>query len=124
MATISMTPITTKNSAVVARGWFDMSQGDVGERFAFSQYADKTVHIHGDFGTGATVTLRGSNLPDPDVENPDHWLPLTDAQANAITKTAPALEVVLESPLWVSPIVAGTPATANIAVLLSGKETN
>lgn len=123
MATIPMTKTTTQNSSVVARLWEGLTQGDVGERFAFSQYTDKTVHIYGDFGAGATATLRGSNVPDADANNADHWLPLTDAQANAITKTAAALEVVLESPLWVSPIVTGTPATANITVSLCGKET-
>jgi len=123
MATIPITSVTTGNSRVIARSWGPMAQGDVGEKFSFSHYSDKTVHIYGGFGTGATITMRGSNKPDADENTSADWFTLTDAQANAITKTAAAGEVILENPLWISPSAgSATDATAAITITLNGKE--
>jgi hypothetical protein len=123
MAIVPLTKVSTGNSKVIARSWVGMTQGDVGVKFDFSQYSDKTVHAYGDFGTGATVAMRGSNKPNADESTPSDWFPLTDVQANAITKTSPAAEVIAENPLWISPSLgAATDASANIDITLNGKE--
>jgi len=56
----------------------------------YEDYADRTVQFYGTFG-GATVQLQGR------LDVVGGYEPLTDPQGNAITKTAAALEAVLEA---------------------------
>lgn len=104
--------------------WLAIANGNVGERVKVGNYNDATVQIKGTFGVGGSVTMRGSDMADPDVETAAHWFTITDAQANAITKTAAAGEVHLEAPMWLSPIVTAGDGTTAIDVhlkLVKGK---
>ena len=122
MAVIKSTSITTLHTNASALQWLGMKQGDVGAAVVGAQYSSKTVHIHGDFGTGAAVTVRGSNMEAPDVSNPEHWFPLTDDLSNQITKTARGGCNISESPLWISPACgAETDGSAAINVSLCGR---
>jgi hypothetical protein len=92
----------------------NMANGDVGKKFAFSWYSDKTIQVEGTFA-GATVTLRGSCKENPDENTAGDWFNINDAQGLPVAKTAASGSVLLESPLWVSPIVsAGAGATINV----------
>ena len=71
--------------------------------------ADRCVAITGSFNTG-TVLFEGSN-------DNTNFFTLTDAQTSAISKTAAALEQVVEAPLYVRPKMTGA-GTDSITVTL------
>lgn len=109
----SRAPTTTFPMAGVIRYSWTLNNTDTGVAISAAKFKDKTVHIYGTFGAGGSVTLRGSNKAAPSDATSGDWVTLTDAQANAITKTADAIEVLLEGPLWISPIcTAGDGTTA------------
>lgn len=88
--------------------WEGLTTNDTGEPWRRSDFSDKCVQIFGDFGSGATVTMQGSNDPRV-VTSPGSavWFSLTDPQANAIAKTSAAGEQILENPVWIRPSVTG-----------------
>jgi hypothetical protein len=119
-------PVYTRTGKAKTRkvSW-TLANGDVGARVDMSQYSDKTVDIGGTFGAAGSVTLRGSNqiLPDPtDVSATGAWAAVTDPQANAITKTAKALEAILENPTWMSPQCTAGDGTTAITVTIQGRK--
>ena len=57
----------------------------------YEDYPDRTVQFYGAAFGAATVELQGR------LDTTAGYLPLTDPQGNAITKTAAALEAVLEA---------------------------
>jgi hypothetical protein len=119
MATIS--PIYTRTGLNKLRNvsW-TLANGDVGAAVRMPQYADKSVDIYGTFGAGGSVTMRGSNKPTADATVSGDWFPLTDPQANAITKTSKAGEQILENPLWISPQCTAGDGTTAIIVAVQG----
>lgn len=92
-----------------------MGQGDTAVGVLASHLADKTVTLtSGSFGT-STATMEGSN--DSTNGTDGTWITLTDAQGNAISKTANATEQLLENPLWIRPTYSagsGTTLTATV----------
>jgi len=91
--------------------WLGLLNGDVGRECDIAEYADLTVTFNitpgGSFGLGGTIVLEGSN----DLVN---WFTLTDAQGNAISKTAAAIEVVEEAPRYIRPNVTAGDGTTNL----------
>ena len=85
--------------------WQLTADGDVGQRFKMCQYNDKTLHIqcNGNYNS-ASVGLRGSNLPDPDPNTAAHWFNLTNQAGTQIAFTSNGGAVVLDNPIWVSPL--------------------
>lgn len=81
-----------------------------GSRIRCPQYTDKTVQILGTFD-GATCTMQGSN-------DGSTWFSLTDPQGNAIAKAAAAGEAIIESPLWIRPLVSGAGAGTDLDVYI------
>ena len=65
--------------------------------------SDKTCMIQGTFSS-ATVVLQGS------MDNTT-WLTLADPQGNAISKTAAAIEAVLDNPRYIRPTTSGGSGT-------------
>ena len=106
--------------------WEGLATGDTGLPVKFAKFSDKSVHIYGTFSGGTTVVLQGSNDPRANPDHADHasavWTGLTDAQGNAISVTAAAIEQVLENPLWIRPSVASG-SSDSITVSLVGKKT-
>ncbi len=102
--------------------WAGLLNGDTGAPLQIPSMSDKTVHIFGTFGSGGSVTLQGSN--DPRVlTNPGSavWVALTDPQGNAITKTAAAIEALLENPIFIRPIVTAGDGSTDLTVIISAK---
>ncbi len=64
--------------------------------------ADKTVHIFGDFGSGGTLTLQGSNDP-----LKTDWATLHDLSGGDIVVTANAIEMLAENPRFIRPTLTG-----------------
>lgn len=77
----------------------------------YMEYSDRTIYFIGTWG-GATAALQGG---DGHV-----WLPLTDPQGNAISKTTDAIEVVTEIPEWCRPNLTtpGAGATVTVTMIL------
>jgi hypothetical protein len=75
----------------------------------FADYADRTVHIGGSFNTG-TLAWQGTNSESL------AYLTLADPQGTAISKTAAAIEVVLDGALYQKPVLSGA-GTDSITVV-------
>lgn len=110
--------------------WAALDGDDSGAAMGMSKFADKTVHFFGTWG-GASVTLYGSNDPKALVDlaagttfanKTASWVALTDAQGNAITKTADSIEVIEENPLYILPVITGG-SGSTINVVICGKRT-
>jgi len=104
--------------------WAGLTNGNAGKPYESTMFSDKSVHIFGTFGLGGSVTIYGSNDPndlntEPGVSG--NWVVLTDPQANAITKTALAIEQILENPLLICPKVTAGDGTTAITVTIAAK---
>jgi hypothetical protein len=84
------------NTVVMLYAWTGLATGDTGEPIEPLDWGDLTVTIEGDFGTGVTGSLEGSN-------DGTNYYALTDPQGNAISKTAAAVEAVTETPRYIRP---------------------
>lgn len=104
MASINSTSPASSNSEVHHVTWSITTGGDTGVRADMSGYPDKTVHVTGTFGS---VTIRGSNLENPNDATATDWFNLTDPQGNALTFTAAGGKLIAENPRWISPITTG-----------------
>lgn len=126
MATVQPVYVRTGKPDTRLVRW-TLANGDVGAPVELSNYPDKSVDIGGTFGAGGSVTARGSNnltTPDPtDVAATGVWAPLTDPQANAITKTSKAIEQVLENTRWYSPYCSTGDGTTSITVTILARKT-
>jgi hypothetical protein len=77
--------------------WLAVANGDTGAPIET---------IEGTFSTSGSCTMQGSN-------DGSTWHSLTDPQANAITKTAAGIEVIVEAPRYIRPsVTAGDGSTA------------
>ena len=92
--------------------WAALGNGDDGAVLELTDYADMTFSVDGTFGTGGSITLKGSN----DGVN---YYPLSDPQGTAITKTAAGTKRVTESLRYIKPYcTAGDGTTALVPYLL------
>lgn len=107
--------------------WAGLTTNDTGRPYEVAGLPDKTVQIFGNFGSNASVALEGSNDPRvlEDVAagtTTAAWFPLTDAQGNAITKTAAAGEVIQENPRFIRPAVTlGTSPSITVIITAGGR---
>lgn len=74
---------------------------NVGSRVPVGHRPGKSIHVVGTFG--GAVTIRASNLKNPDVTQAADWFNLTDPQQTVISLTAAGGKEILESCLWISP---------------------
>jgi len=107
MATVnnSLEVIETNDDSVLKITWEAITTtNDVGNWIKIPDYPDKTVQIVGNFGTGGTLDIEGSN-------DGTNAAILTDTRGNSITKTAAYLGSMAENPLYIRPkLSAGTGA--------------
>lgn len=130
MVAVVRTPTfpNTKQTNVVQVLWEGLDGDDTGLPVRASKYSDKSVHIYSPTGAhgSATTIIQGSNDPKADPTHADHanakWVTLTDAQGNAISKTADAIEQILENPLWIRPSQSGG-TSSDVSVSLACKRT-
>ena len=90
MSTISpvITQLEPYDGSIMKFQW-TLTNIDDGSPMPWAQWADRSVHMAGTWGTG-TVVWEGSN------NGGLTWATLTDAQAVLLSKTADALEQVVE----------------------------
>lgn len=92
--TPTITGLDPNDGSVMLFAWTLVGTDD-GAPMPWAQWADRTVQFDGTFG-GGTVVWEGSN-------DGTNYYTLTDAQTVAISKTAPALEQVVEITQWARP---------------------
>lgn len=123
---------TDFNIVKVGLASWSLANGDVGQYIECPQYSDKTMHLFGTFGSGGSVTLRGSNDPRvlsdyaTYVSNGTYtetasWIALTDPQGNAITKTADSIEALLENTRFISPKCTAGDGTTALTMAICAK---
>lgn len=113
MATVNpvSTPLSTYGDNVRIVTWTGLATGDTIGAFEMPGWADRSVQFGGTFG-GATLTFTGSN-------DGTNFIGLTDPQGNAISKTAAAIEAVLELTRYVKPgISGGAGDSVNVTLLI------
>lgn len=113
----------TEGAADFPISW-TLVNGEYGRPIEISSFPDKTVHIYGTFGSGGSVTIYGSNNPvDAVGEGVDPasgtWVALVDPQGNAITKTAAAIEQVLENPKYITAKVTAGDGTTSLTISIN-----
>ena len=99
----SWTPLTTTNPD--------------GAPIEFAQWADRCVQLSGTWGVGGTAKFQGSN-------DGTNWFDLSDAQTVAISKTANALEQVVEVPRYARPYVSAGDGNTSITATLVCRRAN
>jgi len=97
--------------------WSGLLNGDVGDYFQFTDWADRCVQVSGVFGTGGTVVLEGSN-------DGTNWNTLSDMNGNAMSYTAAVIKQMNEAPLYVRPHVTGGDGTTSLVVVLVARKIN
>jgi hypothetical protein len=112
--------------------WTLLDGDDSGQAVFLPQYSDKCVQILGTFDS-SSITMYGSN--DVDRVRTDlaagtlfgsataAWTALTDPQGNAITKTAEAIEQILENPAYICPVNSSGGGSAAIEIMMTVKQT-
>lgn len=96
---------------VAVHAWSALANGDDGQPLELLDFADYSVQVGGTFGVGGTIVFEGSN-------DGVTYFTLTDAQGSAISKTAAAIEQVVETCRYVRPRVTAGDGTTNLAVTL------
>lgn len=104
MATV---PIASENKGNVQHvKWEGLTTGDYGQPWENPNYSDKTFSILGNFGSGATVTLQGSNVWNPVLTDDNDWHTLTDTTETDIAVTSKTGGQILQNYRWLRPKVA------------------
>lgn len=89
--------------------WVGGTTNDYGQPWKRADFSDKCFQIKGDFGSGATVSLWGSNEIEPGLANDDDWFALTDTTETALSFTSHTGGQILQNPRWIRPkVVSGT----------------
>ena len=115
MATVALT--SENRGSVQTVSWLNLTTNDYGQPWQRADYSDKSFHVLGDFGSGATVSLWGSNVPNPSLANDDDWFALTDTTETALSFTSATGGQILQNPRWISPkVVSGTNTACDIHI--------
>lgn len=114
MAVITPT-LTPKGDLTIVR-WVNMTNGDSGAPYAFTQWADRSVQVSGTFGAGGSARWEGSNLPAPSSDA--DYSVLTDPQGNDLNITSAKIEAVTELAAWSRPRITAGDGTTSITVTL------
>lgn len=103
MATV---PLQSENKGNIQHvKWEGLTTNDYGQPWELPSNSDKTFQILGNFGSGATVVLQGSNVWDPVLTTDADWETLTDTTETAISTTSKLGGQILQNYRWVRPKV-------------------
>lgn len=118
MATVNNT-FDNNTIGVYRVTWSAMTTSDVGSPVEMDKFNDKSVQLTGDFGSGATVAIQGSN-----EETPTNWVTLRDAFENSLAALAVGTRPyqIVENMRWIRPVVTGgTSPSINVLISAKGK---
>jgi hypothetical protein len=117
MATVSYTVQNIDGNIRVVT-WANLTESDSGQPYVGPHFSDSSVQVYGDFGSGGTARLQGTNET---ATTPSNWAPLADPQGNILDFTSAGLEQVLENPYQTRPtITAGTSVDVTVVVMFMG----
>ena len=94
--------------------WGPAAGGDTAIGVLTANFPDKSIAIAATFGT-STFTVEGSN--DSTTGADGTWIGLVDPQGTLISKTANAIEQILENPMWIRPVFGAGTGSAMTATL-------
>lgn len=112
MATINHSILPDPAIETTRVRWATMANGDVGDAVELGHYSDRSIQVVGTFGTGGSVSLKGSN------DGGTTWATLTDPAGNAITFTATGIKQILHLPHKIRPEVTAGDGTTSLTVYL------
>jgi hypothetical protein len=115
MATVKL---QTENKGNVQHvKWEGLTTDDYGQPWELPSHGDKTLSILGNFGSGATVTMQGSNVWVPVLTSDDDWHTLTDTTETDIAPTAKLGGQILQNYRWIRPkVTAGTAPDLDVLI--------
>lgn len=97
--------------------WEGLANGDDGSANGYAKLTSKTVQVSGDFGTGGTVEIEGSN------DGGTSWNTLEDESGSALSLTAAGIHAIAAPPELIRPRVsAGDSVTALNVYLLESAD--
>jgi hypothetical protein len=96
--------------------WTGLDSDDSGAPAELVDYPDKTVTITGTFGAAGSITIQGSN-------NGTDWFSMTDPQTAAVVKTSAAMEMLVEAPRYIRPLVTAGDGTTSLTVQILCRRT-
>jgi len=88
--------------------WIDMANGDEGEPFILSQYADRSVQAVGTF-SGADITIQGSN-------DTITYATLSDPIGDPLLMSLAQIKQVLEVSATIKPVVANGDGSTSVSI--------
>jgi len=109
--TPTRTPVPGYGEDSVVIQWSGLLNGDDGSPIEMPGSADRSIQVSGTFGAGGTIILEGSN-------DGTNYVTLADPQGTAISKTAAAIEAVLELTRYIRPRVTAGDGTTNLVATL------
>lgn len=115
MATANAVPTEVLAGQAMLYTWTLTAADTEGMSIAPHEFGDRTVQFAGDFD-GANATLQGSN-------DGTNWVALTDPQGNALTKSAGALETVMETPRYTKVTSSGGGGSQSITISIFCRRT-
>jgi hypothetical protein len=87
------------------------SSSDDGSPFSSPGWADRSVQVTGNLGTGGSVRIEGSN-------DGTNYVPLTDPQGNALDITSLKIESISELCAYIRPRITAGDGSTNLNVIL------
>ena len=105
---------TTSGSPTFTSATAAFVANDVGAPITAHEFGDRTLQVTGTFDS-ATVVLEGANV--------STYTTLTDPQGNSMSKTAAAIEQVMEVPRYTRPNSSGGSGSQSVTVTLFCRRT-
>lgn len=100
--------------------WSNMANGDVGSVMSCPNLPDKTVTVRGTFGTGGSVSIRGTDYSDATTSTSWDILNDTRGEGNAATFTSRDTRSLTENPARLVPhVTAGDGSTSLTVIILA-----
>ena len=121
MATVNWagSPLKTFGDHCVAVTWTPLTTTNLnGQAYEMPGWADRSVHVFGTFGAGATLTIQGSN-----EATATNWVTLAaagDPAEDMTFATAGGTDIkqFLEMTRWVRPLLAGGDGTTSLSIIM------
>lgn len=96
------------DGSVVRITWTPVTENDTCRAVSFPEFADKTIHVKGNFGGAAAVTVNGACDGVVDANGVlTYGFGLRNSAHSAISITALGGEAILENPEHIQPVVTG-----------------
>ena len=115
-------PVTINRRTTIEVQWSGLLNGDNGAGYQVPPFYYATVTVRGTFGTGGSVTLKGTDFADATAVT--SWDALHDSRGgtgstNALTFTARGTNAIAEAPAMMAPHVTAGDGSTNLTVTIS-----